>query len=155
MIVRGYADKDQKAVADLIARAFGQQDEAVLVDALRSGGHMALELVAEDRGRVIGHIALSRMAAPEKWLALAPVCVDPKRHGKGVGSALCQTALSYANAPVVVLGDPDYYGRFGFDFGLGGRLNTPYPAEYTGVILPDGHEMPAQIDLTYSEPFGG
>jgi putative acetyltransferase len=155
MIVRGYTDKDQKTVADLIARAFGQRDEADLVDALRSGGHMALELVAEDRGRVIGHVALSRMPAPEKWLALAPVCVDPKRQRKGVGSALCQTAMAYANAPVVVLGDPNYYARFGFDFSLGERLNTPYPAEYTGVSLPEGHEMTAQVDLTYSKPFGG
>lgn len=155
MIVRGYTDKDQKPVADLVTRAFGQKDEADLVDALRVGGHMALELVAEDRGRVIGHVALSRMTAPEKWLALAPVCVDPKRQRKGVGSALCQTAMAYANAPVVVLGDPQYYARFGFDFSLGERLNTPYPADYTGVSLPEGQEMPTRIDLTYSKPFGG
>lgn len=154
MIIRGFAAKDATKVSDLVKRAFGQDEEAQLVDALRAGGHMALELVAEDRGRVVGHVALSRMVAPGGWLALAPVSVDPKRQKKGIGSALCQMAVDYANAPVVVLGDPVFYARFGFDFERSTRFTSPYPLEYTGLYAPDLEEDAPQVVLTYAPPFG-
>jgi putative acetyltransferase len=39
----------------------------------------------------------------------------------------------------VVLGDPAYYGRFGFSVAAAARLATPYPAEFTGLLaLRDG-----------------
>lgn len=154
MIIRGYAPKDAAKVGDVIRRAFGQPDEAELVEALRAGGHMALELVAEDRGRIVGHVALSRMVAPNGWLALAPVSVDPKRQKKGIGSALCQMAVDYANAPVVVLGDPAYYGRFGFDYQRTARLLTPFPKEYTGLYAPKLDEAQPAETLLYAPAFG-
>ena len=155
MIIRGIVEKDHKAVAELITKAFGQPDEAALVDRLRAGGHMALELVAEQNGRVLGHVALSRMDTPARWLALAPVSVTPKQQRKGIGAALCQTALAYANAPVVVLGDPGYYAAFGFDFAQGAKITSAFPVEYTGVYLPEGTELPEAVDLTYAAPFMG
>lgn len=154
MIIRGYGPKDAAKVRDVVKRAFGQEDEATLVEALREGGHMALELVAEDRGRIVGHVALSRMVAPEGWLALAPVSVDPKRQKKGIGSALCQMAVDYANAPVVVLGDPEYYARFGFDYTRAARLGTPFAVAYTGLYAPKVEIAQPEEALTYAPPFG-
>lgn len=155
MIIRGYTPKEAKAVRDLIIRAFGQPDEADLVEALRDSGDMALELVAEDRKKIVGHVALSRMTSPQGWLALAPVCADPKRQNKGIGSVLCQMALQYANAPVVVLGEPEYYGRFGFEFKDKPKVTTPFPAEFTGMFLPEGHVCPETVELVYAKPFTG
>ncbi|MBR9842448.1 MAG: N-acetyltransferase [Rhodobacteraceae bacterium] len=154
MIIRGYGPKDAAKVRDVVKRAFGQDDEAVLVEALREGGYMALELVAEDRGRIVGHVALSRMSAPDGWLALAPVSVDPKRQKKGIGSALCQMAVDYANAPVVVLGDAAYYTRFGFDYSRATRLKTPFPVEHTGLYAPKLDVAQPAETLTYAPPFG-
>lgn len=154
MIIRGYTEKDRSAVNGVVAKAFGQKDEALLCEALRSGGHMALELVAEDRGRVVGHVALSKMVSPEGWLALAPVSVDPKKQRRGIGAALCQMAVDYANAPVVVLGDPDYYARFGFEFGLSGKIETPFPVEYTGVVFRKTDSVDG-AKLDYPAPFMG
>ena len=155
MIIRGYGPKDGTKVRDVVRRAFGQDDEAALVSALRKGGHMALELVAEDRGRVVGHVALSRLEAPKGWLALAPVSVDPKRQKKGIGSALCQMAVDYANAPVVVLGDPAFYVRFGFDYERVVKLQTPYPIEYTGLYAPKLDQAKPEDRLIYATPFSG
>lgn len=155
MIIRGFVEKDTAQVAQVVKRAFGQPDEADLCVALRAGGHMALELVAEDRGRIVGHVALSRMQAPAGWLALAPVSVDPKRQKKGIGAALCQMAVDYANAPVVVLGDPDYYARFGFDYGRAGNLTTPFPVEYTGLFAPKIEADTPEETLVYAPPFMG
>ena len=95
------------------------------------------------------------MASPEGWLALAPVCADPKLQNKGIGSVLCQMALQYANAPVVVLGEPAYYSRFGFDFGGKPKMTTPFPAEFTGVFLPEGCACPETVELVYAKAFLG
>lgn len=139
----------------MVKRAFGQNDEAALIDALRKDGDVALELVAEDRRKIVGHVLLSRFREPEGWLALAPVSVDPKRQKKGIGSALCQIALDYANAPVVVLGDPDFYGRFGFDPARAGNLTSPYPLDYTGLFAPEIEEKAPRQTLVYAPAFGG
>lgn len=154
MIIRGYGPKDETKVRDVVKRAFGQDDEAALIAALRDGGRMALELVAEDRGRIVGHVALSRMVEPEGWLALAPVSVDPKRQKKGIGSALCQMAVDYANAPVVVLGDPAYYTRFGFEYERAAKLTTPFPVAYTGLYAPKIDAPTPAETLCYAPPFG-
>ena len=49
---------------------------------------------------------------------LAPLAVAPKDQRRGIGTALVRTGLAWlseqAIARVFVLGDPDYYGRFGF-----------------------------------------
>lgn len=154
MIIRGYIPTEARAVHDLITRAFGQPDEADLCDALRNEGAMALELVAERQKKIVGHVALSRMKTPDGWLALAPVSADPKFQGRGIGSALCQMVLQYANAPVVVLGDPAYYHRFGFDYRPDGKPETPFPAEYTGIYLPEGEVPQPKAKLVYPDAFG-
>lgn len=153
MIIRAFTPSDSKAVGELISRSFGQRDEADLVETLRSNGDMALELVAENRKKVVGHIALSRMRSPAGWLALAPVCIEPKLQRRGIGSVLCQTALQYANAPVVVLGEPAFYERFGFDFSSAGQIQSPFPVEFTGIFYPEGMEVPSEIELLYAAPF--
>ena len=49
---------------------------------------------------------------------LGPLAVRPERQGKGIGSQLVRDALAALDqqgaSGCVVLGEPDYYGRFGF-----------------------------------------
>ncbi len=57
------------------------------------------------------------MAGP-RW-GLAPLAVAPARQRRGVGSALAREAIRLAEAAgeplILVLGDVDYYARFGFE----------------------------------------
>lgn len=153
MIIRASATSDADAIRDLIARSFGQIDEADLVKTMRDSGDMALELVAEHKKRIVGHVALSKMQSPEGWLALAPLSVDPAFKGRGIGSALCQMALQYANAPVVVLGDSKFYGRNGFDFTRTSNFVSPYPVEHTGLFAPELAEAQPATTLVYAAAF--
>lgn len=54
----------------------------------------------------------------EEALLLGPLAVDPALQGSGVGSSLVRYSLEKAKAAgyerVLLVGDADYYGRFGF-----------------------------------------
>jgi putative acetyltransferase len=95
--------------------------EAALLDALRAGGHLLADLtfVAVDGAEVVGHVAASRATVGgQPAVALGPVAVQPGRQGRGTGSALVEALLAAADRhgerAVVLLGDPAFYGRFGF-----------------------------------------
>jgi predicted N-acetyltransferase YhbS len=49
---------------------------------------------------------------------LGPVVTAANRHGEGIASALMQAALAAVDAaggaPVLLIGDEPFYGRFGF-----------------------------------------
>lgn len=96
--------------------------EAAIVDALRDGEDWVpqLSLVAEIDGKPVGHVVCSYgRLGDERILGLGPIGVDPALHGKGIGSALMHAAIAAADARdepmIVLLGDPDYYRRFGFE----------------------------------------
>ena len=80
-----------------------------------------MSLVAVAQGVVIGHVAISPVLISDgttAWYGLGPISVLPEHQGKGVGSRLMREALDVLRARgaggCVVLGEPGYYGRFGF-----------------------------------------
>lgn len=107
------------------ARAFPTGAEAALVDALRASGRLGPSLVvcdagADALGHVVGHIAFSPVSAPTHGgTGLAPLAVVPEARRHGVGAALVRAGLEACRLAgyrfVVVLGDPAYYARFGFE----------------------------------------
>ena len=133
MLVRKAIPSDQLAIHDLIVAAFGQKAEADLVDQLNADGDLILSLVAENaKGELLGHVALSRLKSPERALALAPVSVIPDAQGQGTGSILITNAIELARGLdekiIFVLGQPQYYSRFGFST----ESAMPYPCPYAG-----------------------
>ncbi|MGS4945401.1 GNAT family N-acetyltransferase [Meridianimarinicoccus sp. RP-17] len=148
---------DDTPLSVLLVSAFGQANEWTLVQDLRAGGHVADELLAEDDDGLVGHVCLSRLDAPQGWLALGPVAVRTEDQGKGIGSELVRYALDRARQAhakaVVVVGDPNYYGRFGFVFGGPARLQSLYPAEYTGLFPIAAETASAVVALAYPAPF--
>ncbi|MEV3937499.1 N-acetyltransferase [Glycomyces sp. NPDC049804] len=102
--------------------AYASGTEAAIVDALRESEDWVpqLSLVAEIDGVPVGHAVCSygRLAG-ERILGLGPIGVDPALHGNGIGSALMHASIAAADARdepmIVLLGNPDYYGRFGFE----------------------------------------
>jgi putative acetyltransferase len=97
------------------------EGEAALVAALREAGDVVAELVAVEEDAVVGHVMFSRMTsepAGRQIAALAPVCARVDRQNIGIGSTLVRAGLDICRekgiGAVIVLGEPDYYGRFGF-----------------------------------------
>ncbi len=93
--------------------------EARIVEKLRESGALTLSLVAEDEGAVIGYLAASvaRIGAQGGWGLISPLAVSPAWHRQGIGSALMAEAISRLREScrgAVLVGDPAYYGRFGF-----------------------------------------
>jgi len=133
MIIRDETIEDREAVRDLLIAAFGGGDgEARLVDALRADGDLPIALVAEQDRVVAGFIAMSPLREPAGALALAPLAVSHQYQGTGVGSALVEAAIARARAQaagaslIFVLGDPNYYGRFGFSTGAASAFDCVY-----------------------------
>jgi putative acetyltransferase len=130
MIIRDARPEDAAAIKTLVAVAFARVAEATLVDHLVRDGDAEIALVMESRGAVVGHVLLSRMTAPFRALALAPVSVAPVHQSHGVGSALVREAIAEARTSgweaIFVLGAPAYYTRFGFDPALAAGFASPY-----------------------------
>jgi len=101
---------------------FSDETEAKVIDALRAAGALTLSLVATEDGEIIGHVAFSPVSidgAAGDWYGLGPVSVWPDHQRRGIGQALIRHGLGRLQAMgaggCVLLGDPAYYGRFGFE----------------------------------------
>ena len=131
---------DQVTRDAFASAAYSSGTESLIIKALRANGQLTVSLVAEEEGRVIGHIAVTPVAISsggENWFGLGPVSVLPPKQGSGVGSCLIRTALDVLAelhaAGCVVLGEPSYYGRFGFRSDP--RLQYLHaPAEYFQIL---------------------
>ena len=141
--VRVEQPADVAAIRSVLEAAFPTSVEADLVEALRAAGRLRLSLVAEVRGAVVGYIAFSPVEVQgvphAKGIGLAPVAVLPAHQGQGGGSRLILAGLAEC-APagfgfVVVLGNPAYYGRFGFSPASRWGLGNEYGAGDEFMVL--------------------
>jgi putative acetyltransferase len=138
MLVRRELLSDAAAVNAVHSAAFGRGPtgevaEAVLWDLLREAGDIVpqLSFVATVDAQVVGHAGCSWAEIEgSRVVALGPLGVLPERQRRGIGTALVRTVLGGADARnepmVVLLGDPGYYARFGFE-----------PAEPLGIVAPE------------------
>jgi putative acetyltransferase len=130
MTIRDERPGEEPAIRDLVEAAFGGSAEADLVDRLRADGDAVLLRAAVEEGTILGIIVFSRLTAPFRALALAPLAVRPDRQGRGIGSRLVADGLTRVAElgwdGVFVLGEPRFYGRFGFDAALAEGFRSPY-----------------------------
>ncbi|WP_420407285.1 GNAT family N-acetyltransferase [Hoeflea sp.] len=147
---------DAEAPADLsvrealLDRAMGPQRWRKSSEALRRGRRPSegLALVARDgMGRLVGTVRLWDVTAGTRpLLLLGPLAVDRSVAGLGVGSALMRRGIALAaergHGAIVLVGDADYYKRFGFSAQGMSRLLMPGPVErerFLGLELIDGY----------------
>lgn len=143
---------EAQAVHAIHAAAFDSDQEPRLADALRVDGDIACSLMAVDGDAAIGNVILSPMTAEldgrlVRAVALGPIGVLPERQGQGIGGALIRAAIEWARAQgfaiMFLLGEPDYYSRFGFSAEAARRYASPYAGKYWQALALD--DAPAGI----------
>jgi predicted N-acetyltransferase YhbS len=127
-------DEHAPAVERLLDATWGEERWHKTCQRLRDGRDplRKLSLVAIKRGALIGSVRLWPVQIGRRpSLLLGPLAVDAAWRDKGVGSALMSEALRRAeaagNGSVLLVGDADYYRRFGFTPEPTTRLWLPGP----------------------------
>ncbi len=139
LLLRRTGPADWRAAIGIHREAFGGEQEARIAELLFLEGEAVVSLLALQDGEPAGHVVLSPVSIdgrPTSWLGLGPVAVRSTLQRQGIGTALVSEALQTAAAEraggVVVLGDPAFYGRFGFapasQFGLSCTYDAPAEA---------------------------
>ncbi len=164
-LIRDERPEDEAAIRALIRAAFAKARHAAgneqdIVEALRSAGQLSVSLVAEVDGQIVGHVAVSPVGIEDGskgWFGLGPIAVEPSLQGRGIGSALMGSSIERLRAlgasGCVLLGDPNYYRRFGFS--PAGPLVLPgVPAEYFMALALNADAEPARGTVHYPGAFG-
>ena len=161
--IRNEKKSDSTCISEVITLAFkddphGDGREAEIVELMREDSALTISLVAEVDNKIVGHIAFSKVTVNDEfidWYGLAPVSITPSYQSQGLGSRLIEEGLKLLqqlNAKgCVLLGEPDYYQRFGF--AADEKLILPaVPAEYFQA-LSFGGSTPGGI-VKYHPAFG-
>lgn len=128
---------DGQARECLLDRVFGESRFEKTCERLREGRLPAegLAFIAEKDSQVIGTVRLwsARIGRQLDTLVLGPLAVEAGLHGLGIGSRLMRRALNRAaslgHQSVLLVGDVDYYARFGFSCALTQAVTLPGPVE--------------------------
>ena len=134
----------------LLDRAMGEGRRRKSSEKLRRGRLPAEGLVfaaLDADGALIGTVRLWHVqAASVDALLLGPLAVDSRVSGKGIGAALMRHAIAEAgrlgHGAILLVGDPEYYQRFGFSDEKTGALSMPGPYEkhrFLALELKPGH----------------
>src|ERR1700674_1108063 len=125
--IRVAAPDDRDAILKVVRDAFyrerrnGQEEVDIVVNTWRLQAALGgLELVAVEENSVVGYLLGARGdLGGREVVAVAPLAVSTSHQRRGAGSALMRELLDRAEASgyplVVLLGNPAYYGRFGFE----------------------------------------
>lgn len=139
IVLTPLAKADPEAVEALLDAAFGADRRGRTAYRLREGASAIPELsfAAWDGERLAGSlqswpVGLRRAAVVEPLVMVGPVAVAPDLQGAGVGKALMKALVEAADATgasaLMMIGDPEYYERFGFtaEPAAGWRIDGPY-----------------------------
>lgn len=146
--IRGARAGDGAAIAEVLSAAFPDEDLTALVAVLLKRADVTA-LVADMEDRLVGIVLFTSCNVAKGGEAVAllgPLAVAPDIQRGGIGSALVRAGLGRMSergaAHALVLGDPEYYGRFGFAMEQGISTPRPIPKEWApawqGLSLDEG-----------------
>lgn len=165
MLIRVEIPVDAAGIDQLLRNAFPPSEEAELVHRLREDGLLTLGVVATDEeGGVVGYAAFSPVyvdGEDRQCVGLAPVVVDEAHRRQGLAEKIIYEGLDSLNefgySAVVVLGEPAYFSRFGFQNAAEHGLHSKLPgteASFQVYPLADGEMENCKGVVEYSAPFG-
>ncbi len=161
--IRASTPGDLHAIEAVYPDAFPNEDLVPLVHDLLRGQHDVLSLLGTVASSLIAHVIFTKgrvAGSPLGVALLGPVAIASAWQGRGAGSHIIRNGLERLQHDgirrVFVLGDPAYYGRFGF--APEANVTTPYalPAEWVdawqSVQLGDG-DAPASGTICLPKPW--
>lgn len=143
-------------VEQLLDDAFGTGRHGRTAYRVREGTTAIAALsfaVKADDGRLIGSIQCWPVqldgddGGTTPMVMVGPVAVDPALQGIGIGRALMAASIAAAgaDAPLMLIGDPDYYRQFGFTAERTAQWRMPGPYEQHRILaigrVPEGAGM--------------
>ena len=166
--IRQERQKDYQQIRDLVREAFAHAehsdgDEHNLIERIRLSSDYIpeLSLVAEFEDIILGHIMFSKIFVGQtEAIAMAPLSVRTNWQRKGIGKLLVAAGHRQARKMgyfcSMVLGNPDYYSKFGYEKASSYGIIAPFdvPDEYYMVCeLGKTGNIPQGI-VKYSDAFG-
>ena len=158
-MIREAQESDLEEVFNLIHSAFGNRAESDLVKQLISDGDVLINLLVESSDTIIGNVVVSKITMePDIGLfcgGVAPVSVVPDQQSSGVGSKLMTAAINESKKmgidALFLLGDPNYYKRFGF---VVSTLKNDYSVEnFQELELTEDCLVNIKSKVTYANAF--
>jgi putative acetyltransferase len=154
---------DLAAIESLYPQAFPDEDLLPLVGELLNDASASISLVGTVDARIVGHVIFTKCGVAGTRITamlLGPLAVAKAWQRQGVGSAIVHAGLRRLEDAdvnrVYVLGDPGYYGRFGFMTESSVETPFPLPAEWENAwqskVL-DGTKTPCVGKLTLPPPW--
>lgn len=129
--------EDEPLLDPLLDRTFGLDRHGKTVYRLREGIAPVADLcfsAVEEQGSLLASLRFWPIQIEETpAILLGPLAVEPPLQGKGIGKALVRHGLAEARKRgdriCVVVGEPEYYGPFGFSSAPAAGLVLPGPVD--------------------------
>lgn len=136
-----------------LSRISAEALNALLDDAFGTDRHMRTAYLLRKGMAAIDHLSFgiledsALLASIQCWpvrvdntelILVGPVAVASHRQNEGLGTQLMQLMLNAAtpqDAPMMMIGDPEYYGRFGFEAEGTSGWTLPGPWEPRRLLL--------------------
>jgi predicted N-acetyltransferase YhbS len=154
------APEHSDAVEALYDEVFGPGRFAKTAERLREGNTKIAEasLVALDAEGLTGVVRVWPVTVGETGKAafLGPIAVAERRRRNGVAFKLMERAIGVCRekgySAVILVGDHDYYDRFGFKQAGEGRFALPGPVDQRRILIRDLSKGAAKLKGVLSVP---
>jgi predicted N-acetyltransferase YhbS len=145
--IEALALADPAAVETLLDDAFGIDRHGRTAYRIREGMEAIapLSLAAFDDDKLVGTLQCWPVALDDVPLTLVgPVAVVPGLQRAGIGRAMMDALMAKRQRnPLVMIGDPEYYGRFfGFTADATQEWTVPGPVERRRLLCKSDIELP-------------
>lgn len=169
-MIRKVRKEDYQQIKELIVIAFteseyGYTGEDELVEKIRLEDNY-LEVVCVENEKIVGHGLLSSSWIESDLgevvscgLVLAPLAILPDYQGRGIGEKIIvelESDVKDEMSFISILGDPSYYGRFGYISAENYGIRPPFEVsnEYFMIKeIKDNGLLDSQGTLKYNRAF--
>ena len=126
------------AISELNSRVFGPGAYTRVAFRIREQGphDLAFSAIAMLADRLVATVRMTSIMIGEKpAFMLGPLAVEPELKGLGIGKTLLKNAVAATDLPVLLVGDPPYYGPFGFSKVLANQMVLPGPYDPSRLLV--------------------